>query len=88
MCYCNSVLYAKSGGEGRSSSMAIAMGGLILFFIAPQIGSYIPRCMAGVMLLHLGIDLTLEGVYDCKFVLSEHADALVFILYIYTSVQS
>jgi MFS superfamily sulfate permease-like transporter len=30
----------------------------------PTIASYIPRCMAGTLLLHVGVDLFLEGVYD------------------------
>lgn len=38
----------------------------MLFFVGPHIASYIPRCMAGTLLLHIGIDLILEGVYDCK----------------------
>lgn len=62
--YSNSVLYAKSGGNGKISSMAIVGLTMILFVIGPQIASYLPRCMAGTLLFHIGIDLILEGIYD------------------------
>ena len=66
MTYSNSVLYAKSGGTGKISSLAIVMVTMVLFVIGPSIASFLPRCMAGTLLLHIGIDLVLEGVYDCK----------------------
>lgn len=66
MTYSNSVLYAKSGGKGKISSLAIVVLTMILFVIGPSIASYLPRCMAGTLLFHIGIDLVLEGVYDCK----------------------
>lgn len=64
MTYSNSVLYAKSGGKGKISSLAVVVLTMVLFVIGPSIASYLPRCMAGTLLLHIGIDLVLEGVYD------------------------
>jgi len=64
MAYTQSVLYDKSGGTGRVSGMAVAGVTGVLFFVGPTIASYVPRCMAGTLLLHVGIDLFLEGVYD------------------------
>ena len=64
MTYSNSVLYAKAGGKGKMSLLAIVMIMMVLFVIGPSIADYIPRCMARVLLLHIGIDLTLEGIYD------------------------
>jgi len=61
MAYTQSVLYAKSGGQGKPSGVAVAIVTSALFFIGPTIASYIPRCMAGTLLLHVGIDLFLEG---------------------------
>jgi MFS superfamily sulfate permease-like transporter len=66
MTYSNSVLYAKSGGDGMVSGLAIVFLTMIMFVIGPSIASYLPRCMAGTLLLHIGIDLILEGVYDCE----------------------
>jgi SulP family sulfate permease len=67
MTYSNSVLYAKSGGKGKISSLLIVAMTMLLFVIGPSIASFLPRCMAGTLLLHIGIDLALEGVYDCTF---------------------
>jgi sulfate permease, SulP family len=75
MAYTQSVLYDKSGGRGKASGIAVALVTASLFFIGPTIASYIPRCMAGTLLLHVGIDLFLEGVYDSygKFDILEYA---------------
>jgi SulP family sulfate permease len=64
MCYSTAVLYAKSGGNGKISSLAISACTAVLFVVGPSIASYLPRCMAGTLLLHIGIDLFLEGVWD------------------------
>lgn len=64
MAYTQSVLYDKSGGRGKASGVAVAIVTASLFFIGPTIASYIPRCMAGTLLFHVGADLFLEGVYD------------------------
>ena len=67
LCYANSVLYAQTKGKGKASGLAIAFLTTIVFFVGPVIATFIPRCMAGTLLLHVGIDLFLEGVYDCEF---------------------
>lgn len=64
MAYTQSVLYDKSGGTGKISGVAVAVVTMILFFVGPTVASYIPRCMAGALLIHVGIDLFLEGVLD------------------------
>ena len=33
--------------------------------------SYVPRCMAGTILIHVGIDLFLEAVFDCEFTIQQ-----------------
>ena len=64
MAYTQSVLYDKSGGIGRPSGIAVALTTALLFVVGPTIASYIPRCMAGTLLVHVGLDLFLEGVWD------------------------
>jgi len=64
MAYTQSIMYSKSGGSGKSSSLAVAFFTTVLFFIGPGIASFMPRCMAGTLLLHCGIDLFVEGIYD------------------------
>ena len=52
MAYTQSMIYYKSGGKGKVSSLAVALFTTILFFVGPEIASYMPRCMAGTLLLH------------------------------------
>jgi sulfate permease, SulP family len=82
MAYTQSVLYAKSGGTGKASGFAVAATTSILFFVGPAIASFIPRCMAGTLLLHVGVDLFLEGVWDSygKFDLLEYSGILLIMV--------
>ena len=75
MAYTQSVLYHKSGGVGRFSGYAVAALISVLFVVGPTMASHTPRCMAGALLLHVGLDLFLEGVYDSygKFDYLEYA---------------
>ncbi len=75
MAYTQSILYDRSGGYGKPSGIAVAVVTSILYFFGPSIASTIPRCMAGTLLVHVGIDLFLEGVFDTlgKFEQLEYA---------------
>lgn len=75
MAYTQSILYDRSGGYGKSSGLAVGFVTTILFFVGPRIASMLPRCMAGTLLVHVGIDLFLEGVFDTlgKFERLEYA---------------
>lgn len=64
MAYSNSVIYSKSNGKGVASSLAIVAVTVVIFIYGPEMAVYVPRCMAGTLLLHVGIDLFLEGVVD------------------------
>jgi SulP family sulfate permease len=61
--YTQSVLYYRSGGEGKLSGLAVAACTVSLYVFGPFIASYIPRCMAGTLLLHVGIDNSI-GKFD------------------------
>lgn len=64
--YSVSVVFKKNGGDGKATSLAVAAGSVLLFIFGPSLAIHIPRCMAGTLLFHIGLDLFLEGVYDCK----------------------
>jgi len=64
MTYSNSVIYYKSKGNGKLSSLSIVVATIFIFIYGPSIASYVPRCMAGTLLLHVGIDLVIEGVIE------------------------
>lgn len=85
MAYTQSVLYDRSGGKGKRSGFAVALITSLLFVAGPTIASYIPRCMAGALLLHVGIDLFLEGVYDSYVSSIEIFVDLLVLSYLYFS---
>ena len=64
LCYSNSLLYYKCRGKGKVSGYLLCVFTLLFFFIGPTIVPYIPRCMAGCLLFHVGIDLTKESIVD------------------------
>ncbi|KAL3786183.1 hypothetical protein HJC23_001259 [Cyclotella cryptica] len=64
MAYSNSVIYSKAKGEGKASSLGIVLTTALIFVYGPTMASFVPRCMAGTLLLHVGVDLFLEGVYE------------------------
>ena len=53
-----------AGSFFMGSLVAVAFFTFIFFLFGPEIAAFIPRCMAGTLLLHIGLDLFLEGVVD------------------------
>ncbi len=64
MTYSVSVLFYKSGGRSVTAQWALILGMVVFFVVGVSIIPYIPRCMAGTLLLHIGVDLFIEGVCD------------------------
>ena len=64
MAYSNSVIYVKAKGDGMPSSIGIVLVSVVIFVFGPGMASFVPRCMAGTLLMHVGVDLFLEGVYE------------------------
>ena len=66
LCYCNSLLYYKCNGQGTMSGIMLTILEGVCFYYGPTMVYYVPRCMAGCLLCHVGIDLTKEGVWDSR----------------------
>uniref|UniRef100_A0A7S1TMZ3 STAS domain-containing protein n=1 Tax=Phaeomonas parva TaxID=124430 RepID=A0A7S1TMZ3_9STRA len=64
LCYSNSLLYARCGGGGRFMGFVLTGLLVLFFFIGPDAVSYVPRAMAGCLLIHVGLDLTAEALVD------------------------
>ena len=64
VCYCNSVTYFKCNGGGVVSGLLLALSSSVFFFIGPSAVVFVPRCMAGCLLMHIGSDLTKEALWD------------------------
>merc|ERR1719361_2275164 len=58
------MLYFKCHGGGRWSGAALSAILLGAFVVGPNAIAYVPRCMAGCLLIHVGLDLTKEGLLD------------------------
>ena len=79
--YCNSALYYKCGGRDRWAGFLIA--GVIIGFVVAGTSpvTYVPRCVAALMMLHLGVDLMKEALWDPRHVLTkvEYATMLLVV---------
>lgn len=82
MVMSTSMLYYKVGGGGRVSSLAIS--GLILFFFlnASRVFALIPRCLGGLVCLHLGVDLMEQALVSTwkEFSTVEYATVVVIMV--------
>ena len=62
--YCNSVMYARCGGGGRAAGSALIVVEALSVLYGMRLVPYIPRCLAGCLIIHVGLDLVKEAVYD------------------------
>ena len=78
LSYSNSIFFFYVGGKGKWSQLAITAFTLLLFFIGPQIINYVPRLIAGVIMLHLGVDLVVGALISSRKALDslEYASVL------------
>eukprot|EP00927_Polykrikos_kofoidii_P026502 TRINITY_DN2357_c0_g1_i1.p1 TRINITY_DN2357_c0_g1~~TRINITY_DN2357_c0_g1_i1.p1 ORF type:complete len:867 (-),score=105.52 TRINITY_DN2357_c0_g1_i1:66-2666(-) len=64
LCYSNSLLYFKCGGSGRPSGFVLAAITGTIIIMGPGALAYVPRCMAGCLLINVGLDLAHEALID------------------------
>jgi sulfate permease, SulP family len=58
------LLYFKCHGGGKVSGYLLAALTSVFFFVGPSVIHFVPRCMAGCLLIHVGIDLMTEALVD------------------------
>lgn len=61
LTYSNSVVYAKSAGKGRSSSIAVAVLMTLVFIWGPIIAAFVPRVRPSIILVSIVHCLTLRS---------------------------
>ena len=64
VCYSTSSVYKSCGGKGKSANILLSVVIALTMVYGPSAVLYIPRCMAGAIVLDLGINLCLEAVVD------------------------
>lgn len=64
LCYINSVLFVRVGGDSRVAGLMLATAMMGLFAIGPGAIAYLPVCVVGALIFLIGIDLVKEAVWD------------------------
>lgn len=64
VCYSTTSVYKSCGGRGRLANAFLAFITALTMVYGPLAVLYVPRCMAGAIVLDLGINLFLEAVVD------------------------
>jgi SulP family sulfate permease len=64
LVYSNSLLYFKCHGGGRTSGFLLSAFLAAAFAAGPSMIAYVPRCMAGTLLVHVGLDLCRESLVE------------------------
>jgi len=63
LAYGSSAMFFDLKGEGKYSKLAVAMLTFCLFFVGPSLISYLPRMVASLVMLHLGVDLLKSSLF-------------------------
>ena len=63
LVYTNSVLFIRTGGDGRLAGILLAIFTFGTMMIGPSLIGYIPVMMVGTLIFTLGIELFLEAVW-------------------------
>jgi SulP family sulfate permease len=64
LVYTNSVLFIRTGGDGRLAGIMLAIFTVGVLMIGPVIIGFIPVMMVGVLIFVLGFELFLEAVWE------------------------
>ena len=64
LVYTNSVLFIRTGGDGRLAGIMLAIFTVGVLMVGPVIIGFIPVMMVGVLIFVLGFELFLEAVWE------------------------
>jgi SulP family sulfate permease len=63
LVYTNSILFMRTGADGRLAGIMLAIATVGILMIGPGIIGFIPVMMVGVLIFVLGFELLLEAVW-------------------------
>ncbi|KAJ9070854.1 hypothetical protein DSO57_1003317 [Entomophthora muscae] len=64
LIYSNSVLFIRSGGNNRVAGLLLCFTTFCIMLAGPSIIGFIPRCLVGALIFHLGFELIKEALWD------------------------
>ncbi|PVV04254.1 hypothetical protein BB560_001238 [Smittium megazygosporum] len=64
LCYSNSLLFIKCGGDSRLASLMLAGVTVVIMVSGPAMLGYIPTTVVGVLIFYLGLELMKEALVD------------------------
>jgi MFS superfamily sulfate permease-like transporter len=64
LVYTNSVLFIRTGGDGRLAGIMLAIFTVGVLVVGPVIIGFIPVMMVGVLIFVLGFELFLEAIWE------------------------
>ena len=64
LVFCNSAMYHGSGGRSRTASILISVFTLGFTIFGTVLISYVPRCLAGGIMAHLGLLFVQDALYE------------------------
>lgn len=64
LCYTNSILIIRSGGDSLAGELTMAVFIALLFFYGNAVLSFVPTVVVGSMIFYLAMCLTIESFYD------------------------
>ncbi|KAK4687198.1 sulfate permease, SulP family, partial [Tremellales sp. Uapishka_1] len=66
LCYVNTVLFYRVGGGTRLAGLMLAAATALIMFVGPTVIGYLPVMVVGALIFVLGLDLTIEAVWDTR----------------------
>ncbi|PVH72601.1 hypothetical protein DL98DRAFT_659958 [Cadophora sp. DSE1049] len=64
LVYTNSMLFMRTGGDGRLAGIMLATLTVVILMIGPVIIGFMPVMMVGILIFVLGFELFLEAVWE------------------------
>lgn len=64
VCYSTSMVYKNAGGQGKIANVFVSLLLFMMVVYGPVLVNYIPRCMASVIILDMGILMSLDAFVE------------------------
>lgn len=66
LCYVNTVLFYRVGGDTRLAGLMLAGATAIIMYLGPVVIGYLPITVVAALIFVLGIDLAVESLWDTR----------------------